>query len=75
MAQLHCSVSIIKNIEPIADYHDWTIGRHGLHVFYELDGEKHNAYYLPEVAREKGKPIRFMSWSSLRSSVGKFRLH
>ncbi|KAH7713143.1 AMMECR1 domain containing protein [Aphelenchoides avenae] len=51
--QLHCSLSIINNIQPISDYHDWTIGRHGLHVYYEVAGEKHSAYYLPEVPREK----------------------
>ncbi|KAH7712921.1 AMMECR1 domain containing protein [Aphelenchoides avenae] len=50
---LHCSLSIIKSLEEIKDYRDWTVGTNGIRIHFEQNGKKMWAFYLPEVPKEK----------------------
>lgn len=52
---LHCSLSIIKSLEEIKDYRDWTVGTNGIRIHFEQNGKKMWAFYLPEVPKEKGE--------------------
>lgn len=52
--QLYCSVSLLVQFEPAANYLDWSIGVHGIRIEYVQHGRKLNAVYLPEVALEQG---------------------
>ena len=51
---LTCTVSILKEFEPIDDPHDWIIGTHGIRIQFALEGKNHSMTYLPEVAVERG---------------------
>lgn len=47
-------MSLLTHFEKADNYLDWEIGRHGLWIEFELNGEKETATYLPEVMKEQG---------------------
>lgn len=54
LPQLSCAVSLLVHFEPAQDYRDWTIGVHGIHIYFSQNGRRLNSVYLPEVAAEQG---------------------
>ncbi|CAD5222505.1 unnamed protein product [Bursaphelenchus xylophilus] len=54
LPQLHCGVSLLVRFEPAQNYRDWTVGTHGIHIYYKQNGRDLSAVYLPEVAEEQG---------------------
>lgn len=48
------SVSILSTFEDIEDPYDWTIGTHGLQVYFMFHGRGRSATFLPDVAPEQG---------------------
>lgn len=42
------------HFEPAKDYRDWTVGIHGIHIYYSQNGRQLSAVFLPEVASEHG---------------------
>jgi uncharacterized protein (TIGR00296 family) len=55
---LRVSVSLLVQYEECEDsdmpVYDWTIGVHGILIAFTVRGQKYNATYLPEVAKEQG---------------------
>lgn len=52
---LECTVSILTDYEPAANYLDWEVGRHGMILeFTDPDDTRRSATYLPEVAAQEG---------------------
>ncbi|WOL06306.1 hypothetical protein Cni_G15038 [Canna indica] len=53
---LECTVSILTDYEPAANYLDWEVGKHGLIIeFTDPDyNTRRSATYLPEVAAHEG---------------------
>ena len=37
---LNCSVSLLQNFEPIKDPFDWVIGKHGIQIKFQADGNE-----------------------------------
>lgn len=52
--QLECEVSLLHSFEKVCDPLDWVVGKHGIIIDFEVDGESFSATYLPEVAQEQG---------------------
>lgn len=51
--KLTCSVSLLIDFESDKDAYDWEIGKHGIEIFFEENGEDYSATFLPEVASEE----------------------
>lgn len=52
---LECTVSILTDYEPAANYLDWEVGKHGMIMeFNDPDTTRRSATYLPEVAAQEG---------------------
>ncbi|KAK8792354.1 hypothetical protein WA538_003741, partial [Blastocystis sp. DL] len=51
---LECEVSLLHSFEKVCDPLDWVVGKHGIIIDFEVDGESFSATYLPEVAQEQG---------------------
>ena len=51
--KLNCGVSLLCNFQDIDDPLDWVVGKHGIEIDFEHDGEKYSATFLPEVAEEE----------------------
>uniref|UniRef100_A0A8R1I7B2 AMMECR1 domain-containing protein n=1 Tax=Caenorhabditis japonica TaxID=281687 RepID=A0A8R1I7B2_CAEJA len=54
LSSLQCGVSLLVNFERIQDYHDWTIGMHGVRMNFDDGHRSRSAVFLPEVAQEQG---------------------
>jgi uncharacterized protein (TIGR00296 family) len=51
---LHCGISLLTNFEEVSSVHEWEVGIHGISIdFFALDGKKHHATFLPEVASDR----------------------
>ncbi len=50
---LNCSVSLLVEFENAKDAFDWEVGKHGIEIFFEEDGEEYSATFLPEVAADE----------------------
>lgn len=50
---LSCSVSLLVDFEKAKDPFDWEVGKHGIEIFFEEDGEEYSGTFLPEVAGEE----------------------
>eukprot|EP00124_Ichthyophonus_hoferi_P005180 Ihof_evm2s692 gene=Ihof_evmTU2s692 len=51
---LECEVSLLTKFEIAANYHDWTIGQHGIWIsFTDQKGVKYTSTYLPQVMSER----------------------
>ncbi len=48
---LNCGVSLLINFEDAKDCYDWEVGKHGIQIFFEENGQ-HSATFLPEVPIE-----------------------
>jgi len=51
---LNVGVSLLTDFESIKDYLDWEVGKHGIEIDFEVNGQAFGATYLPEVASEQG---------------------
>jgi AMMECR1 domain-containing protein len=51
---LSCGVSLLVCFESAKDYRDWTVGVHGIHIYFSQNGRQMSAVFLPEVASEHG---------------------
>ncbi|KAI6230617.1 AMMECR1 domain-containing protein [Aphelenchoides fujianensis] len=52
--QLSCGVSLLVKFEAARDYRDWTVGTHGIHIYFAQNGAQLSAVFLPEVAADHG---------------------
>ena len=48
---LNCGISLLINFEDAKDCYDWEVGKHGIQIFFEENGQ-HSATFLPEVPIE-----------------------
>ena len=48
---LNCGISILINFEDARDCYDWEVGKHGIQIYFEKNGQ-HSATFLPEVPIE-----------------------
>ena len=51
---LNCDISLLVNFQKKSDIYDWTIGKDGIIVDFDLNGRHFNSTFLPEVAEEWG---------------------
>lgn len=51
---LTVNVSLLVNFEEGKDAIDWEVGKHGIIIKGEYEGDYFSATYLPEVAPEQG---------------------
>lgn len=51
---LNVCVSLLINFEDAKNASDWEVGKHGIDIDFEVDGEEYSATFLPEVAEEEG---------------------
>ena len=49
---LNCGVSLLINFEDAKDCYDWEVGKHGIQISFEEEGERYSATFLPEVPIE-----------------------
>ena len=49
--KLNCGVSLLINFEDAKDCYDWEVGKHGIQIFFEENGN-YSATFLPEVPIE-----------------------
>jgi AMME syndrome candidate gene 1 protein len=54
VSSLRVSISLLVQYEKCQDVMDWTIGRHGILIKFDVQGCHYNATYLPEVAKQQG---------------------
>lgn len=55
LPRLQCCVTLLTNFSnPTKDPMDWTIGTHGIRISFIVNGRRHGATYLPDVALEQG---------------------
>ncbi|KAJ4458264.1 AmmeMemoRadiSam system protein A [Paratrimastix pyriformis] len=66
--QLQVGVSLLHTFEPGHKWDDWEIGKHGILLTMEMDGEQYRATYLPEVASEQEWDIPEAITSLLRKA-------
>ena len=48
---LNCGISLLMNFEEANDCYDWEVGKHGIQIYFEQNGQ-HSATFLPEVPIE-----------------------
>ena len=48
---MNCGISLLINFEDAKDCYDWEVGKHGIQIFFEEQGQ-HSATFLPEVPIE-----------------------
>ena len=48
---LNCGISLLINFEEANDCYDWEVGKHGIQIYFEQNGQ-HSATFLPEVPIE-----------------------
>ena len=48
---LNCGISLLINFEDAKNCYDWEVGKHGIQIFFEENGQ-HSATFLPEVPIE-----------------------
>ena len=48
---LNCGISLLINFEDANDCYDWEVGKHGIQIYFEQNGQ-HSATFLPEVPIE-----------------------
>ena len=49
-----CTVSFLTELEEASSWEDWTIGKHGLLLLIQHDGETYNSTFLPKVIKGAG---------------------
>eukprot|EP00916_Digyalum_oweni_P008789 GHVL01014659.1.p1 GENE.GHVL01014659.1~~GHVL01014659.1.p1 ORF type:complete len:134 (+),score=24.57 GHVL01014659.1:170-571(+) len=52
ISHLSCTVSILYNFQKCQSPYDWTIGVHGIKIYFNIENSEYSATYLPEVAFE-----------------------
>ena len=50
---LRVSVSLLVDYEDCKDVHDWTIGVHGILIKFDVNGQRYDGTFLPEVAKQQ----------------------
>lgn len=63
---LHVSVSLLTNFQPIQNPLAWEIGRHGIEIELKTSSRSYSGTYLPEVSREQG-------WNQATTLINLFR--
>ena len=48
------AVSLLVNFEKNKKWNEWQVGKHGIVIEFEYEGEQYNGTFLPEVAEEQG---------------------
>jgi uncharacterized protein (TIGR00296 family) len=51
---LRVSVSLLVDYEDCTHVYDWTIGVHGILIKFEVNGQRFDGTFLPEVAKQQG---------------------
>lgn len=54
LPSLSASVTLLDKFEEISSPTDWTVGEHGLKVYFEISGRSYSGTFLPSVAEEQG---------------------
>lgn len=54
LASLDCDVNLLVQFEDAKDHLDWEIGKHGIQIFFTVNGNEYDATFLPSVAKEWG---------------------
>ena len=49
---LNCGISLLTNFEDAKSPVDWEVGKHGIEIDFEKNGENYGATYLPNVASD-----------------------
>jgi len=49
---LNCGISLLTNFEDASNPIDWEVGKHGIEIHFEKNGESYGATYLPNVASD-----------------------
>ncbi|UKJ89551.2 hypothetical protein MACJ_002802 [Theileria orientalis] len=52
LEKLVCKLSLLHSYELCKNYLDWEVGKHGVLLEFEVNGQGYSATYLPEVALE-----------------------
>ena len=47
-------LSLLVNFQPIQNPLGWEVGKHGIQIYFEVNGKKYSSTFLPEVAAEQG---------------------
>lgn len=68
LASLSVSVTLLDKFEEIADPLDWTVGDHGLKVYFEVSGRGYSGTFLPSVAEDQGWDAVDTLWNLARKA-------
>lgn len=68
LPQLSCDVTLLDNFQPITDPLDWEIGKHGLRLNFEINGNYYSGTFLPVVAAEQKWDKLTTLWHLIRKS-------
>ena len=49
---LNCGISLLTNFEDASNPIDWEVGKHGIEIHFDKNGENYGATYLPNVASD-----------------------
>ncbi|KAM3130298.1 hypothetical protein pb186bvf_017594 [Paramecium bursaria] len=52
--ELDCNISFLVNFEKNKKWNQWEVGKHGIIIDLDVNGEEYGATFLPEVAPEQG---------------------
>jgi AMMECR1 domain-containing protein len=52
LPELSVGVSLLVNFTKISDPLAWEVGKHGIEIDFNADGEMYSGTFLPEVASE-----------------------
>ncbi|KAK8790026.1 hypothetical protein WA158_006806 [Blastocystis sp. Blastoise] len=58
VSSLRCTVSLLHSFTKQKSCFDWIVGKHGIIIEFEEDGEYYRATYLPEVAKEQDWDVK-----------------
>ena len=47
-------VSLLVNFEKNKKWNEWEVGKHGIVIEFDYNGDSFNGTFLPEVAKEQG---------------------
>lgn len=68
LPSLEVSVTLLDNFERITSSKLWVVGKHGLKVYFDLDGDQFSGTFLPSVAEEQGWDQTTTLWYLLRKA-------
>ncbi|KAF3989010.1 hypothetical protein FT663_00612 [Candidozyma haemuli var. vulneris] len=68
LPRLSASVTLLDKFEKIDNPLDWTVGEHGLKVYFEISGRGYSGTFLPSVAEDQGWDAEDTLWNLARKA-------